>query len=85
MESSGLLRKAWEKYVMEEFMRPSPFPSESCSNYKPRETEVITDISNDIKLHKVKCIYTDDKSVAWEEWQDDDGNEWVKREDVEDY
>lgn len=26
MESSGLLRKAWEKYVMEEYMRPSPFP-----------------------------------------------------------
>jgi hypothetical protein len=56
MESSGLLRKAWEKYVMEEYMRPSPFPSESCSNYKPRETEVITDISNDIKLHKVKGV-----------------------------
>ena len=85
MESSGSLRKArksicgffrflWEQYI-----------SESCSNYKPRETEVIIDISNDIKLYKVKCIYTDDKSVAWEKWQDDDGNEWVKRVDVEDY
>lgn len=84
MESSGLLRKAWEKYIIEEFMRPFPFPSESCSNYKPRETEVIESPS-DIQLLKRICKYKDDGSIAWEEYVDQDGNEWVKREDVEDY
>jgi len=34
MESSGLLRKAWEKYVMEESMRPSPYICEFCGKKK---------------------------------------------------
>ena len=84
MESSGLLRKAWEKHIIEESMRPFPFPSESCSNYKPREAEVI-EVPSDIQLFKRVCRYKDDGSIDWEEYVDQDGNEWVKREDVEDY
>ena len=84
MGISGLLRLVWENKLREELQLESIFGNEPDPNYIPRETEVI-ESQSDIQLLKRVCKYKDDGSIAWEEYVDQDGNEWVKREDVEDY
>lgn len=90
MESNNLLdhislsQRIINVKLREESELCSIFGSEPDPNYVPRETEVIESPS-DIQLLKRICKYKDDGSIAWEEYVDQDGNEWVKREDVEDY
>lgn len=78
----SLSQRFWNEKLREEATLCNIFDSEPDPNYVPRETEVIESPS-DIQLLKRVCRYKDDGSIAWEEYVDMDGNEWVKREDVE--
>ena len=84
LNHTSLSQRVINAKLREESELRSIFGSEPDPNYVPRETEVIESPS-DIQLLKRVCRYKDDGSIAWEEYVDQDGNEWVKREDVEDY
>lgn len=80
-----LLWEAWKKKLHEEAIAPSLFITKPKQVNKPIRTVSYIE-SNNLILHKKTVKSLDGtQNILYSEYIDQDGNEWLKAEDVDEY